>query len=67
MRASAERLIEVNADDPSSVKLGYEMLGVADDKIGRKTEAQKAFAKAGFVSCQIGSNDKGEPSLNCHN
>jgi Flp pilus assembly protein TadD len=67
MALSAGRLIEVNADDPSSVELGYKMLGVAHDKIGRKTEARKAFAKAGFVSCEIISNDKGEPSLNCHN
>jgi Tfp pilus assembly protein PilF len=67
MASSAERLIKVNADDPPGVKLGYEMLGVAEDKIGRKTDAQKAFVKAGFVSCQIGSNDKGEPSLDCHN
>src|SRR5208283_3210303 len=64
---AAERMIEVNADDPSSVELGYKMLGVADDKIGRKTEARKAFAKAGLVSCEISGNDKGEPSLNCHN
>jgi Tfp pilus assembly protein PilF len=67
MAASAQRLIGASPDDPSSVRLGYEMLGVADDKIGRTTEAQRAFAKAGFVSCQIGNNDKGEPSLNCHN
>jgi Flp pilus assembly protein TadD len=67
MALSAGRLIELNANDPSSVELGYKMLGVADDKIGRKTEARKAFAKAGFVSCEISSNDKGEPSLNCHN
>ena len=64
---SAQRFIEVSAGDPSNVKLGYEMLGVAHDKMDRKTEAQKAFAKAGFVSCQIGSNDKGNLSIDCHN
>jgi len=67
MASSAQRLIGANPDDPSSVKLGYEMLGVADDKIGRKAEARKAFEKAGFASCEIGSDDKGEPSLSCHN
>lgn len=67
MASSAQRLIEAIPDDPSSVKLGFEMLGVAHDKAGRTTEAQKAFAKAGFLSCQIANNDKGEPSLSCHN
>ncbi len=67
MASAAQRLIAASSDDPSSVKLGYEMLGVAQDKAGRTTEAQKAFAKAGFASCQIGRNDKGDPSLNCHN
>jgi Tfp pilus assembly protein PilF len=63
----AQRLIKASADDPSSLKLGYEMLGVAQDEVGRKSEAREAFGKAGFVSCRIGSNDKGELSIDCHN
>ncbi len=63
----AQRFIKVSADDPPNMKLGYEMLGVAHDRVGRKNEAREAFAKAGFVSCQIGSNDKGELSIDCRN
>jgi Flp pilus assembly protein TadD len=63
----AQRFIKVSAGDPPNMKLGYEMLGIAHDKTGKKNEAREAFAKAGFVSCQIGSNDKGDLSVDCHN
>jgi Tfp pilus assembly protein PilF len=64
---SAKGLIEAGGDDPATVKLGYEMLGVAYNKVGQEKQAQDAFDRAGVKSCQLGHNEKGDQRLDCHN
>lgn len=65
--SSAKRLIEASGDDPANLKLGYEMLGVAYNKVGQEKQAQEAFDRAGFKSCQLGHDEKGDQRLDCHN
>jgi Flp pilus assembly protein TadD len=64
---SAKRLVEIAANDAATVKLGYEMLGVAYNNIGQKKQAQEAFTAAGFKSCEMSHDEKGNQRLDCHN
>jgi Tfp pilus assembly protein PilF len=64
---SAKRLIKISADNPATVKLGYEMLGVAYNKVGQEKQAQEAFGKADVKSCLLDHDEKGDQRLDCHN
>jgi Flp pilus assembly protein TadD len=62
----AQRLIRVSSNSPTELTLGYEILGVACDKLGQTDRAREAFKKANLGSCELGTDAKGDPSINCH-